>query len=137
MYLYANGVVMIHGGPSGCTFTGTEGTLRIDRGHLTSDPAAIVKEPLGPRTSTSDEVARATTATGSTASARGSGRSPTSRSAPARWPSPSSATSPTGTAAGSSGTRRSGSSSATPRPTRGSTANAAIPGGFHPLDQNA
>ena len=52
IYRYANGVVMIHGGPSGCTFTGTEGTLRIDRGHLTSDPESIVKEPLGPRRST-------------------------------------------------------------------------------------
>jgi predicted dehydrogenase len=47
IYRYANGVVMVHGGPSGCTFTGTEGTLRIDRKHLSSDPADIVKEPLG------------------------------------------------------------------------------------------
>jgi len=47
IYRYANGVVMIHGGPSGCTFTGSEGTLRIDRGHLTSDPAEIVKRPIG------------------------------------------------------------------------------------------
>jgi predicted dehydrogenase len=47
IYRYANGVVMIHGGPSGCTFTGKDGTLRIDRDHLTSDPASIVKEPLG------------------------------------------------------------------------------------------
>jgi predicted dehydrogenase len=46
-YRYANGVVMVHGGPSGCTFTGTDGTLRIDRDHLSSDPVAIVKEPLG------------------------------------------------------------------------------------------
>ncbi len=46
-YRYANGVVMVHGGPSGCTFTGTDGTLRIDRDHLSSDPAAIVKDPLG------------------------------------------------------------------------------------------
>ena len=38
IYRYANGVVMIHGGPSGCTFTGTEGTLRIDRDHLTQRP---------------------------------------------------------------------------------------------------
>jgi predicted dehydrogenase len=45
-YEYANGVVMIHGGPSGSTFTGTKGTLRIDRDHLSSDPPAIVKEPL-------------------------------------------------------------------------------------------
>ena len=45
-YRYANGVTMIHGGHSGCTFTGTAGTLRIDRGHLTSDPESIVKKPL-------------------------------------------------------------------------------------------
>jgi predicted dehydrogenase len=47
IYRYASGVVMVHGGQSGCTFTGTEGTLRIDRDHLSSDPPAIVKEPLG------------------------------------------------------------------------------------------
>ena len=46
VYRYANGVVMIHGGPSGCTFIGDKGTLRIDRGHLSSDPEKIVKEPL-------------------------------------------------------------------------------------------
>ncbi len=46
-YRYANGVVMVHGGPSGCTFTGTDGTLRIDRDHLSSDPGSIVKDPLG------------------------------------------------------------------------------------------
>ncbi|QDV87218.1 Glucose--fructose oxidoreductase precursor [Stieleria magnilauensis] len=45
-YIYANGVEMIHGGPSGCTFTGTEGTLRIDRGHLSADPADAIKEKL-------------------------------------------------------------------------------------------
>ena len=47
IYRYANGVVMVHGGPSGCTFSGTKGTLRIDRNHLRSDPESIVKEPLG------------------------------------------------------------------------------------------
>jgi hypothetical protein len=47
IYRYANGVVLVHGGPSGCTFTGTRGTLRIDRKHLSSDPADIIKEPLG------------------------------------------------------------------------------------------
>jgi len=46
-YIYANGVEMIHGGPSGCTFSGTEGTLRIDRGHLSCDPADAIKEPIG------------------------------------------------------------------------------------------
>lgn len=46
-YRYANGIEMTHGGPSGCVFTGTEGTLHIDRGVLTSDPKSIVEEPLG------------------------------------------------------------------------------------------
>ncbi len=45
-YIYENGVEMVHGGPSGCTFTGSEGTLRIDRGHLSSDPADAILEPL-------------------------------------------------------------------------------------------
>ncbi|MBN2474280.1 MAG: Gfo/Idh/MocA family oxidoreductase [Pirellulales bacterium] len=45
-YVYANGVEMTHGGPAGCVFTGTEGTLRIGRGHLSSNPESIVKEPL-------------------------------------------------------------------------------------------
>ena len=46
-YIYANGIEMTHGGESGCTFTGTKGTLRIDRGLLSSDPADAIKEPLG------------------------------------------------------------------------------------------
>ncbi len=46
-FTYANGVVLTHGGPGGSSFTGTNGTLRIDRGHLSSDPESIVKEPLG------------------------------------------------------------------------------------------
>ena len=46
-FVYANGVVMTHGGPSGCVFTGENGTLRIDRGHLSSTPESIVKDPLG------------------------------------------------------------------------------------------
>lgn len=33
-FTYASGVVMIHGGPSGCTFEGSEGTLYVDRGQL-------------------------------------------------------------------------------------------------------
>src|SRR5574340_1231176 len=45
-YIFANGVEMTHGGPSGCVFTGTKGTLHIDRGKLTSEPEAVVKEPL-------------------------------------------------------------------------------------------
>jgi len=49
IYRYANGVVMVHGGQSGCTFTGTTGTLRIDRDHLSSDPAHVVEKPTGPK----------------------------------------------------------------------------------------
>ena len=45
-YIYENGVEITHGGPSGCTFTGTKGTLRIDRGHLSADPADAIKEPI-------------------------------------------------------------------------------------------
>lgn len=46
-FTYANGVVMIHGGPSGCTFEGTDGTIYVDRGTLRSTPSDIVKTPLG------------------------------------------------------------------------------------------
>src|SRR5437667_5251704 len=45
-YIYANGVEMTHGGPSGCTFTGTRGTLYIDRGVLKGNPEQIVSEKL-------------------------------------------------------------------------------------------
>ena len=45
-YVYANGVEMIHGGPSGITFHGTDGKLRIDRGHLSATPADAIKTPL-------------------------------------------------------------------------------------------
>ncbi len=47
-YVYANGVEMTHGGPSGCFFTGTKGTLHIDRGVLVSDPPGLIQEPLRP-----------------------------------------------------------------------------------------
>ena len=46
-FVYADGVEMIHGGEPGCTFQGTNGTLRIGRGVLASDPEEIVTEPLG------------------------------------------------------------------------------------------
>ena len=45
-FIYANGIEMIHGGPSGCVFHGENGTLHIDRGRLTSVPEEIVKRPL-------------------------------------------------------------------------------------------
>jgi predicted dehydrogenase len=46
-FIYEGGIEVIHGGPDGCTFTGTNGKLRITRGHLSSEPESIVKEPLG------------------------------------------------------------------------------------------
>jgi len=46
-FIYATGVEMTHGGPSGCVFTGDRGKLHIDRGVLVSEPESIVKEPLG------------------------------------------------------------------------------------------
>jgi len=45
-FTYANGVEMFHGGPSGCTFVGTKGTLSVDRNRLESDPPEIVTTPL-------------------------------------------------------------------------------------------
>lgn len=45
-FTYANGIEMFHGGPSGCTFVGTKGTLRVDRNRLESDPAEILTTPL-------------------------------------------------------------------------------------------
>jgi predicted dehydrogenase len=45
-FVYANGIEVTHGGPSGCTFTGTKGTLYIDRGVLKSDPPELIQEPL-------------------------------------------------------------------------------------------
>ena len=41
-FTYANGVEMFHGGPSGCTFEGTKGTIRVDRNLFESDPAEIL-----------------------------------------------------------------------------------------------
>jgi predicted dehydrogenase len=45
-FVYASGVEMFHGGPSGCTFEGTEGTIYVDRGMLVSTPASILETPL-------------------------------------------------------------------------------------------
>jgi predicted dehydrogenase len=46
-FTYANGVEMFHGGPSGCTFEGTAGTIRVDRNLLKSDPPEILATPPG------------------------------------------------------------------------------------------
>ena len=46
-FTYADGVEMFHGGPSGCTFEGEEGTIYVDRSKLDSTPEEIVNTPLG------------------------------------------------------------------------------------------
>ncbi len=46
-FTYANGIVMYHGGPSGCTFEGTKGTLYVDRGKIQSDLANILEAKIG------------------------------------------------------------------------------------------
>ena len=46
-FVYSNGVEMFHGGPSGCTFEGTEGrSIYVDRGRITSTPGDILQTPL-------------------------------------------------------------------------------------------
>jgi predicted dehydrogenase len=47
-FVYANGVVMFHGGPGGVTFEGTKGKLHVDRGVLESEPPDLVKVTLKP-----------------------------------------------------------------------------------------
>ena len=49
VFRYADGIEVVHGGPSGCVFTGTRGTLHLDRGVLRSDPADLIREPLSDR----------------------------------------------------------------------------------------
>jgi predicted dehydrogenase len=46
-FVYANGVEMFHGGPSGCTFEGTDGTIYVDRDKIECKPEKILKEELG------------------------------------------------------------------------------------------
>jgi predicted dehydrogenase len=46
-FTYANGVVMFHGGPNGCTFEGTRGTLYVDRKKIESQPAGIALHQTG------------------------------------------------------------------------------------------
>jgi predicted dehydrogenase len=46
-FTYATGVEMSHGGPSGCTFVGTHGWIYVDRNMNQSQPAGILKDPLG------------------------------------------------------------------------------------------
>ncbi|MDI9402579.1 MAG: Gfo/Idh/MocA family oxidoreductase [Limnohabitans sp.] len=55
-FVYPNGVEMIHGGPTDCTFIGDEGTIEVSRGHLRAyrssdrtapDAPEILAEPTG------------------------------------------------------------------------------------------
>ncbi|VTS08918.1 Gfo/Idh/MocA family protein [Tuwongella immobilis] len=48
-YVYANGIEMFHGGPSGCTFEGTLGKLYVDRGVIQATPAALLEQFLAKR----------------------------------------------------------------------------------------
>jgi predicted dehydrogenase len=45
-FKYANGIQMIHGGPGGITFVGTNGIIQVDRDRLVSIPEKILEEPL-------------------------------------------------------------------------------------------
>jgi predicted dehydrogenase len=47
MFLYANGVVMFHGGRTDCIFEGTDGMIEVSRGHIKSNPESILATPLG------------------------------------------------------------------------------------------
>jgi predicted dehydrogenase len=46
-FTYAGGVEMFHGGPTDCTFEGTEGTIFVSRERIGSKPADLIKQPLG------------------------------------------------------------------------------------------
>jgi predicted dehydrogenase len=48
-FTYADGVVMYHGGPTDCVFEGTAGKILVSRGHIATEPASILKEPIGAR----------------------------------------------------------------------------------------
>ena len=46
-YIYANGVEVVHGGPSGVTFVGTDGEIFVNRGKLSSKPEDVIEKPIG------------------------------------------------------------------------------------------
>jgi predicted dehydrogenase len=46
-FIYANGVEMTHGGEADCVFVGEKGTIFASRKEIRSDPAEIVKTPIG------------------------------------------------------------------------------------------
>ena len=45
-FTYADGTVMVHGGPSGCTFVGTSGLIHVDRNKLVIFPESAGKAPI-------------------------------------------------------------------------------------------
>ncbi len=47
VFRYADGLEIVHGGPSGITFEGASGKLFVDRGRIESDPAGVLAEPQG------------------------------------------------------------------------------------------
>jgi len=50
-YVYENGIELVHGGPGGVTFIGTDGEIFVNRGKLTSKPEDVIKKPI-----TDDEI---------------------------------------------------------------------------------
>ena len=48
VYKYAGGVTMSRGGASGILFTGTDGKVEVNRGHIKTWPDEIGQEPIGP-----------------------------------------------------------------------------------------
>jgi predicted dehydrogenase len=48
VFHYASGVKMIHGGANGVLFTGTAGTIEVNRGYLKTNPDFLAREPIGP-----------------------------------------------------------------------------------------
>jgi predicted dehydrogenase len=47
VFVYGNGVEMVHGGNVDCEFIGDKGVVRASRGGINSDPAELVKTPIG------------------------------------------------------------------------------------------
>lgn len=45
-FIFENGLEIVHGGPGGCVFFGENGSLHIDRGHLSGDPVELATAPL-------------------------------------------------------------------------------------------
>jgi predicted dehydrogenase len=45
-FIYDNGVEVIHGGPGGVTFIGSDGEIFVTRGKLTSKPEEVIKTPI-------------------------------------------------------------------------------------------